>query len=93
MSDFMKSAIGFEANMDDDFEGKIASTLGLIERNASGVASCALTRCAETNTWMIECLWCDQQAMHAHFLSGQLQDLIGLLVSKSRKIVFECDTQ
>ncbi|QHF39377.1 hypothetical protein PspS34_14385 [Pseudomonas sp. S34] len=93
MSGLMKSAMGFEVSMDDDFERKISNILGLVERNALGVAKCELKRVAETNSWVIECLWHDHQAMHAHFLSCQLQDLIGLVVSKSRKIVFKCDSE
>lgn len=93
MSGLMKSAMGFEVNMDDDLEGKISGILGLVERNSSGVAKCELRKVAEGNNWIIECLWNDQQAMHAHFLSCQLQELIGLLVSRSRKIVFECDSK
>lgn len=93
MSGLMKSAMGFEANMDDDFEGKIADILVLVERNSSGLSQCELRRVDEGNIWIIECLWNDQQAMHAHFLSCQLQELIGLLVSRSRKIVFECGSK
>ncbi|KPW71477.1 MULTISPECIES: hypothetical protein [Pseudomonas syringae group] len=93
MSSLVKSAMGFEVNMDDDFEGRISIILGLVERNASGIANCELRRVPETNSWIIECLWHDQQAMHAHFLSCQLQDLIALLISRSRKIAFECDSK
>lgn len=93
MSGLMKSAMGFDVNMDDDFERKISNILDSVERNSSGLARCGLRRVAETNSWVVECLWNDQQAMHAHFLSWQLQDLIGLLVSRSRKIVFECDSE
>lgn len=91
MSRLMKSAMGFEVNMDENFEGEISKILGLVVRNSSGVAKCELRKIARTNAWVIECLWRDEQAMQAHFLSCQLQDLIALLASRSRKIVFECD--
>lgn len=90
MSGLMKSAMGFEVNMDDDFEHRISTILELLISNSSGVVKCELKNISEPNRWIIECLWHDQQAMHAHFLSCQLQNLIGLLASRSRKIVFEC---
>lgn len=91
MSRLLKSAMGFEVTMDDNFEDKISKILGSVVQNSSGVAKCELRKIARTNAWVIECLWSDEQAMQAHFLSSQLQDLIVLLSSRSRKIVFKCD--
>lgn len=93
MSGLMKSTMGLEVDMDDDFEFRISNILNQVERNFSGVARCELRRVAESNSWIIECFWNDRQAMHAHFSSCQLQDLVGVLVSRSRKIVFECDNE
>lgn len=93
MSGLMKSAMGFEVNMDDGFQIRISNILRLVELNSLGVAKCELSSVAAPNSWRIECLWHDQQAMHDHFVSCQLQDLIGLLASRSRKIVFECDCE
>ncbi|PKH19060.1 hypothetical protein CIB54_16705 [Pseudomonas fluorescens] len=93
MSGLMKSAMGFEVNMDDEFSDKICNILGLLESGSSGVAGCELRKVAESNSWIIEFFWRDEQSMHAHFRSCQLQELIKLLASRSRKIVFECDSE
>ncbi|EGH99053.1 hypothetical protein ALQ34_103333 [Pseudomonas syringae pv. maculicola] len=91
MSGLVKSTMGFEVNMDDEFQVRISNILGLVVRNSSGVAKCELRKISRTNAWVIECFWHDQQSMQAHFQSFQLQELIKLLASRSRKIVFECE--
>jgi hypothetical protein len=93
MSGLMKSAMGFEVSMDEGLEGEICNILGLMENNSSSVAKCELRSATESNSWVIECSWRDQQAMNAHFSSCHLQDLIGLLASRSRRIVFGCDRE
>lgn len=54
MSGLMKSAMGFEVNMDDEFADKICNILGLLESGSSGVAGCELRKVAESNSWIIE---------------------------------------
>jgi hypothetical protein len=93
MSGLMKNAIGFEVEMDDDLECEISNILALIELESSGISKCELREAAQSNNWIVECSWRDQQAMYSHFLSFHLQELISLLSSRSRKIVFECGSE
>lgn len=90
MPSLMRTAMGFEIKMDDDFQNRISHVLELLESDSVGNATCELKKGSESDGWVGECLWHDQNAMHAHFVSSHLQDLIALLALRSRIIKFEC---
>jgi len=89
MSGIITSIMEFEAKMDGALNSEIIVLLDLLECQYQSFAKCELKGVGDSNCWLIECCWLDEESMRDHFQSKHLQDLIRLLASRSSKIRFE----
>ncbi len=88
MSRRVSSTMQFDARMDLGFSGDILLLLDRVEDDSRQAGHCRLKQAGPANGWVIECVWQDQPAMQAHFVSQPLQDLIRLLSTRAKRIVF-----